>query len=243
MKGIEMKPIGSAVKFMVSILVMSSLVHAEDTKGGWSESFSLPPGKTEKDKICPKNWEIKGKIGTPNAEFYIKNDDPGAPAYLFMEADKASASAVCNPDAIDLEKFPVMSWKWKVQELPAGADGRDSSKDDQAIGIYIGTGSVFSKKSVSYRWDTETPDGSEGNCSYGAGTIKIKWFTLRNKGDLGKGENGWFIEKRNVLEDFKKAWGFVPTSIYISVSCNSQYTGSKASAMLEWIKFLPKTEN
>ena len=92
---------------------------------------------------------------------------------------------------------------------------------------------MFLKKSVSYRWDTETPKGSEGNCAYGAGTIKIKWFALRNKEDtLGE----WFTEERNVAEDFYKAWGYYPEDVYVSISCNSQYTGGKASADLDWIE-------
>jgi hypothetical protein len=68
------------------------------------------------------------------------------------------------------------------------------------------------------------------------GNVKVKWFTLRNKKDLNDGR--WIAEKRNVAEDFKKAWGFLPKKIYIGICCNSQYTNSQASADLEKIEFI-----
>jgi hypothetical protein len=153
-----------------------------------------------------------------------------------MRAIKASGSLVTKIAEVDIRKAPLLRWRWKAAKLPPEADGRMKNKDDQAIGIYVGTGSTLDNKSVSYRWDTDTPRGSEGNCVYGMGTIKVKWFTLRNKEDIS--DDGWFIEERNVAEDFNEAWGYYPEKLYLSVSCNSQYTGSEAEAELDWIELL-----
>ncbi|OGV37029.1 MAG: hypothetical protein A2X48_04235 [Lentisphaerae bacterium GWF2_49_21] len=221
--------------FTASVLVAG--VTASNTVTQWKENFQFD-GKAA-GKILPKGWEIKSKIGTPAAEFYLVKDGKENLNYLHMESDKSSASVICSPEKINLKETPIIKWRWRVSSLPEGADGREEKKDDQAIGIYIGTGSLLSKKSVSYRWDTETPKGAEGNCSYGAGTIRIKWFTLRNKDDAA-GE--WFTEERNVGEDFNKAWGYYPDEIYVSISCNSQYTGTKSSADLNWIELLPASE-
>jgi len=155
-----------------------------------------------------------------------------------MEADKASGNLITSVDGIDIAKSPLLRWRWRATVLPNGADGRVRALDDQAIGIYIGSGSTLSNKSISYRWDTETPKGTEGNCSYGMGTVKVKWFTLRNKEDVK--DNAWLVEERNIAEDFKQAWGFYPEKIYLSVSCNSQYTGSRAGADLDWVEFTGK---
>jgi len=182
-----------------------------------------------------KEWSLEKKFMTKAAVFSIRKED--GKNILQMESDCATASVVCNPKGFNISDAPIVRWCWKVNTLPEGADGRFSDKDDQAIGIYIGSGSYFSKKSISYRWDTETPIGSEGNCVYGAGSIKVKWFTLRNKNDK---LNEWVIEERNWLDDYKKAWGEIPDNIYFSVSCNSQYTGTKAVASLMWVEFLSK---
>lgn len=198
----------------------------------WSFDFSAQNAA----KKFSKEWSVETKFMTRSAVFKVIKDETSK-SVLRMEADRATASVVCNPNNFKASDAPIVRWIWRVQTLPSGADGRDSSKDDQAIGVYIGSGSTFSKKSISYRWDTETPVGSEGNCSYGAGTIKVKWYTLRNKNDK---MNEWIIEERNWLDDYKKTWGEVPDTIYLSISCNSQYTRSKASAELLKVEFLSR---
>jgi len=200
----------------------------------WKETFSSEV--KDGGKVLPKGWELKTKLGTAASEFYLAKDEKTGITFLHMESDKSSASVVCSPEKVNIRETPVIRWKWRANKLPEGGDGRPGGKDDQAIGIYVGTGSLLSKKSVSYRWDTDTPKGAEGNCSYLGGSLKIKWFTLRNKEDK-TGE--WFVEERNVAEDFNKAWGYYPEEIYVSVSCNSQYTGTKSSADLGWIEMVP----
>lgn len=197
---------------------------------GWREDFAVSGGG------LPAGWEVKRKFGTRGAAFSTRAAEGAADGVLAMVADRATASVIVNPTGVNLKATPILRWRWRVLTLPTGGDGRASATDDQAIGIYVGTGSTFSKRSVSYRWDTVTPSGSVGDCAYGAGTIRIHWFTLRNQDD-GLGQ--WRVEERNLAEDFQSAWGQVPTELYVSISCNSQYTGSKAEAELDWIEFVP----
>jgi hypothetical protein len=207
------------------------IASVSDKISAWKEDFTHAGDNRE--KILPKDWDFKTKIGTPAAEIYLVKGDKGECSFLHMESDKSSASIIRKLEKINLRKTPMLRWCWRVNVLPEGADGREENKDDQSIGIYLGSGNMFLKKSVSYRWDTDTPKGSVGNCAYGMGTIKIKWFTLRDKEDpLGE----WFTEERNVADDFYKAWGYYPEDVYVSISCNSQYTGGKASADLAWIE-------
>ena len=198
----------------------------------WREDFLSVPGSAKGG--APKGWLLKEKPGTKRAVFSVAGNSKDG-SFLHVEADRASASLVTKADSVDLTKTPILRWRWRVTALPEGADGRVMDKDDQAIGIYIGTGGVLNNKSISYRWDTDTPKKAEGSSLYGFGTIKVKWHTLRNKEDAAGGK--WFVEERNVAEDFKKAWGFCPGVIYLSVACNSQYTGSRAAADLDWIEF------
>ena len=208
---------------------------AENRPGAaWRQDFSVSSAVA--GSTLPKGWVVQGKPGTIPAEFALVSEPVGSLSFLRMEADNGSASLITNAPKVDIKKTPILRWRWRATTLPDGADGRVRARDDQAIGIYVGTGSAFSNKSISYRWDTETPKGAEGNASYGLGAVKVKWFTLRNKEDAQDGE--WYIEERNVAEDFKAAWGYYPSEVYISVSCNSQYTDSKAVADLEWIELI-----
>jgi len=200
----------------------------------WRENF-IPSEALEKSPV-PKGWVVKNKPGTKEASFYIETDPETKSSYLRMEADNASATLIGKVDGVNIKKTPILRWRWRAITLPEGADGRSKAKDDQAIGIYVGTGGALSNKSISYRWDTATPKGAEGTSQYGLGFVKIKWYTLRNEKDAVNRE--WFTEERNVAEDFKNAWGFYPDKIYIAVSCNSQYTASRSVADLNWIEFM-----
>jgi hypothetical protein len=205
----------------------------------WREDFNSASRSGR--SIIPKGWRRQKKFGTKSAVFSVEKDKKNGSSFLHMEADKASATLLCKPDNVNLKKTPLLKWRWRATVLPEGADGRAKDKDDQAIGIYVGTGSVLNQKAISYRWDTETPKGAEGFCDYGDGTVKVKWFTLRDKEDAGNGR--WIVEKRDCAEDFKTAWGFYPKKVYLGVSCNSQYTGTKAVADLDWIEFISSSGN
>jgi len=197
------------------------------------------PAWREDFRELPKGAETKGKPGTPAAVFEaadVKEAEDGRA--LRMTADKASASFFVPVDGVDIGKTPVLRWRWRVTEFPAGPDGRDAAKDDQAIGIYLGTGGLFGKTSLAWRWETDTPVAATGTASYAAGVVKVHWIGLRNR------ESGadFVVEERNVADVWKAhVGGDLPKSFTLSVSCNSQYTGTKAAAELDWIEFRPAT--
>ena len=174
---------------------------------GWRKDFTVSSGAG----AIPEGWKLQGKPWTKQAVFSVRTDARDRSSFLRMEADRASASIITVTDGLDIRKTPMLRWRWRVTVLPEGADGRFENKDDQAIGIYVGTGSALDNKSVSYRWDTETPKGAQGDAAYGLGGIKVKWHTLRNKEDAVGGE--WFTEERDIAEDFNKAWGFCPDKL------------------------------
>jgi len=208
-------------------------VPEEAREVGWREEFNLADGWGK--VALPKDWRLVGKPGTKPAVFSVRADTGSSEHFLHVEADRATGNLMTRIADVDLAKTPVLRWRWRATALPRGADGRVKAKDDQVIAIYVGSGTTLNNKSVSYRWDTETPREAEGNVTYGMGGVKVRWYTLRNKADAEGGQ--WFTEERNVAEDFRKAWGFCPEKIYLSVSSNSQYTGSSGAADLCWIEF------
>ncbi|MFA6636316.1 MAG: DUF3047 domain-containing protein [Candidatus Omnitrophota bacterium] len=215
-----------------------SVKMAPEISVGWREDFMDTVGTGS--NIVPKNWKVRGKPGTPVSTFIVKEHGEKGNRILSAISDNSTGSLITIANDVNLKETPVMRWRWRALSLPDGGDGRDPEKDDQAIGIYVGDGSLFNNKSVSYRWDTKTPVSSEGYSTYGMGTVKVKWFTLRNFEDAEKSE--WFTESVDVLSDIKKAWGRVPEKVYVSITTNSQYTGTRASAEVDWIEFISKPE-
>ena len=146
-----------------------------------------------------------------------------------------SGSLLYDISKIDLKKYPYMRWKWRADVLPRNADGDDPDKDDQAIGIYIGSGSTFSQESIALRWETKTQKGKTGFVKYGMGAVKVHWRCIRNEKD---GLKRWYIDECNLGKDLKRIFeGKIPKKMAITISANSQYTGTSSVAYLEYIEF------
>jgi len=210
-----------------ALLALSTVVASRGSEirsAGWREDF----------RSQPEDWEIRRKPGAKLADFRVVPPADGADGLLVMSATNASGMFATHLKNVDLHKTPILRWRWRAVTLPTGGDGRVAERDDQAIGIYVSTGSVIRQKSIAYRWETDTPVGSEGDSSYAAGIVKVKWMALRNAKEAGT----FFVEERNVARDFQHAFGFVPDDVSIGVTCNSQYTGSSAVAELDWIELV-----
>ncbi len=231
-------------KILFISLIVFALTSIAGEKGQkWREDFEAK----NKEGDLPAGWEVFGtKWGVNKTCFELKNKkekkEPVASilGVLKIFADKATGALFCEAyKYVDLKKTPIMRWRWHVNKFPKGGDGRKSDCDDQAIAIYVGADDWMVKKSISYRWETETPQGLEGSISYGGGAVKVKWFCLRNK-KTGTGK--WVTEERNIAEDFKKAFGFIPKEFVLSIGANSQNTQSESLAFIDYIEFLPLDE-
>ncbi len=208
----------------------------------WCEKFDAVETPDENGVVLPRDWQVEGgKIGVPMTVCTVtENKELHAPV-LVVHSARSTGGIICNlSDKVDLNKTPIMRWRWRVLNLPKGGDGRVAAKDDQPVALYIGTnGGWFKKQSVAYRWECETPKGYTGEASYGGGIVQVHFITLCDK-NIPVGE--WRTESRNVAADFRKAYGTVPKEFALSVMGNSQYTGSDTKAEIAFIEFLPEAK-
>ncbi len=226
----------------IAVMTVSVGLYAEDNVAKESaddSAYKINFTRTEKVKgrDFPKGWALKGtKWGTPDTSFYIRNDQNCDGNVLVVDAQKSTGAILYDVYRhVDLNKTPVMRWRWRALALPKGADGRVSGKDDQVMSLYLGAGG-FVRKSIAYRWETETPIGAQGNICYGGGLVKVAWYCMNNKTTpLEK----WIVLERNVAEDFKRIYGEIPKEFVISVGGNSQYTKSNSKGEIDFIEFLP----
>ncbi|MBO5689835.1 MAG: DUF3047 domain-containing protein [Lentisphaeria bacterium] len=194
---------------------------------GWREDFN----DTRKWQRVPpdRNWRYDGgKFAVPNTRFYVKD---GA---LVVEAERSSGSMMTMP-RVDVKKYPVLRWRWRVRNLPPKADGRNPLLDDQAAVLYIGSGGIFNRKVVAFRWETETPIGYCGKTDYAGGIVSVHFHCLRNRTSP---VNEWVEESVNVAEIFQKTYGFLPgpEEYVITFGGNSQYTHSHTFADFDFVE-------
>jgi len=202
-------------------------------------SWAQWPWRIEFDR-WPDGYSVRGRPATPMAIFELVQVPDAVDGHaLRMKADRATGSLLIPVPRLEGVGSFVLRWRWRVLEFPTKADGRDARRDDQAIGVYVGTEGGWRRRALAYRWETETPVGQCGESVYAGGLVRVRWICVRNAKD---GAGRFLTEERNLMADWREAFeDSIPSSVAISISCNSQYTGTKASAELDWIELTAST--
>ena len=106
---------------------------------------AAPPGR------LPDGWQLKVNHGTPNVTVI---GEPSSRVLRFRS--EKSSFALERGVEVDIDRFPYLTWSWKVSELPAGGDLRRSGTDDQAAQVLV----LFADRRIlSYLWDSSAPRG------------------------------------------------------------------------------------
>src|SRR5216684_8437309 len=85
---------------------------------------SAAPGR------LPEGWQLKVNRGAPDITLI---GEPSGQVLRFKS--RKSSFALERGVDVDITHFPVLTWTWKVSELPSGADFRRSATDDQAAQV------------------------------------------------------------------------------------------------------------
>src|ERR1041385_6004763 len=176
-------------------------------------------------------------------------------AVLEARAD-GSASGFYRRVHIDPRRHPVVEWRWRVLEPLAGVDPRVPSRDDSPARLVICfhgdakrldigerntlrlykalTGEMLPYAMLMYVWASDAPVGSIASSVY---TEKIQMIVVES-GDSRAGE--WNEFRRNVLEDYRQAFGEEPSDIVaVGVMTDADDTRAKTRAQYGDISFKP----
>ncbi len=174
----------------------------------------------------PPGWQIKVNYGRPQI-FQSREPDGAA---LHLKSHRASFALERGVD-VDLTATPWLTWRWKVAELPQGADFRASRTDDQAAQVLV----AFSdRRVISYIWDTTAPRGTMQSAS-SIPLVHVFAVVCRSGGaEL----NQWLTEARNAAEDYQRAYGRpAPRVKGLRLQINSQHTGTTAESFFGQVAF------
>lgn len=146
---------------------------------------------------------------------------------------KASASALIYRYKYDLKQFPILAWKWRVENTITKGNESKKEGDDYAARVYV----IFPNwlppltKSINYIWANRLPKGNHiPNPFYS----KAVMLAVESGNEyVGK----WIMEKRNVYEDYKTLFGEEPPLVGgIAVMTDTDNTGESATAYYDNIR-------
>ncbi len=204
----------------------------------------------------------------PQAPWQLVRFDEEIPATQYrlrrhegVSAVEASADAsmalLARPLDADLQRTPVLCWRWWVDEPIEQADMTKKSGDDYAARMYVtfdlpssamslGTrlklgaartlhGSDLPDAAINYVWDNKHAIGTTRDNAY---TDRAQMMVLRTGlNDTGR----WVEERRNLLADLKQLFGTdSATTLQLAVASDSDNTGAKTSALFADIHMVGK---
>jgi hypothetical protein len=158
----------------------------------------------------------------------------------------AAASGLAREVRIDPRQYPVVRWRWKIENLLEKSDIRTREGDDYPARLYITfeyePDKVSAGRRAKYRlgrllfgdipiaalnyvWDGKAPVGTVVDNAY---TDFAKMVVVRSGAkDVGI----WVEERRNVYEDYKRAFGGEPPMIKgVAIMTDTDDTGETATA-------------
>ncbi len=182
------------------------------------------------------------KVGGEAGRFWVK-----------AESD-ASASALVREVQIDPKVYPILRWRWKVENIIQKGDERKKEGDDYGARIYVNFhydpkkaslwertqygvwyaiyGNYPPKGAINYIWANKLPRGKTVDNAY---TSRAKMVAVES----GPEKVGhWLSEERNIYQDYVSLFGEEPPMmIGVAIMTDTDNTQEKAVAYYGEVSF------
>ena len=155
------------------------------------------------------------------------------------------------------QQRPILVWRWKILQPVAGADTTKRYGEDAPVRVIVSfagdvkslpfseqlffsqtkalTGIDVPYATLEYVWGTGAPKGTIVINSY---TSRIRMILVESG---GAPLDEWVIEVRDVVEDFRRAFGEEPGHITaIAIYTDADATRAQARGVFGDIAFLPR---
>jgi hypothetical protein len=205
------------------------------------------PGPVQTD-----GWKALRFKKIQKATMYELVEEGGA--VVVKATSEAAASGLTKEVKIDPSLFPIVQWRWKVENLLTHSDVTRKSGDDYPSRLYItfeydpdkvSLGRKLKYKAgralfgdipiaaINYIWDTRTPVGTVVDNAY---TDFAKMIVVES----GAGKVGaWVEESRDIYRDYQQAFGEDPPAINgVAIMTDTDNTKERAVAYYGDIRFV-----
>ncbi len=213
--------------------------------GTLAQSFWLPqPSQAQSRRLVghfssnspggdlPADWEKQTFQSIPNHTEYTLVEDSGL--VVVRATSEAASSGLTRRTTIDLNEFPMLQWRWKVTDPVEQSDLRDRDGDACSARVYVTFGqTLFSTRAINYVWTANIPTGELITSPI---TDRVRLYVQQNESSP---LDEWITEERNVLADFREAFGGDPPPISgVAILTDGYRTGERAEAFYGDIAFL-----
>lgn len=208
-------------------LLQAQMGPLEDTKIFFAEAFSI---EEQKDGI-PNGWKLKKWTGRYHMSV-IREENGNDVLHMKSEGTSFGLYKIMH---VNLKEFPILTWRWKVEQLPLGGDVRSKNTDDQAAQVYVifpRFPALANSHMVGYIWENLTPKGLEVQSQKSPNT---RYVVLQSGPNL---LGTWQTEKRNVYKDYIQLFGEEPSEVGgITLMIDSDDTQSFAESFFDHLQF------
>lgn len=200
----------------------------------WVGSFSSSqPGQPPADW---KVWDLRKPRAT---EYRIARLD----GQTVLEAEsEGSASALIREVAVDPRDYPYLNWTWKTEGPWREGKWNSREEDDFPARIFVifeekrglfsslgnavqRLGGGFSGLALNYVWTEGEFANREGRSPV---SDRVEMIAVQSG---GRADGAWRSQRRNVLEDFRRAFGEAPGKIVaVAVMTDTDDTGGRATS-------------
>lgn len=205
-------------------------------------------GRFSAEKIengLPTHWKLLTFKKIEKHTIYSLVKDEGI--IVVKAVSEASASGLTRAIRIDPKEYPIVQWRWKVENILKKGNVREKEGDDYPARVYItfeydsSKVNFFEKAkfemirllygqyppiaAINYIWESTAPQGTIVPNPY---TNRVMMIVVES--GPTKLEQ-WVGEERNLYEDFKKVFGKEPPMISgVAIMTDTDNTGERAIA-------------
>lgn len=148
-----------------------------------------------------QGWSVETFMDRAQTHYQLVKDGSGQ---VLQANCNNSASGMIWKGKVDLQKTPILHWRWKIARIYPGLDERTKAGDDFPARVYVVTGTrwlPWTIRSLSYVWSSSKVDAPWWNSPY---TGQARMVPVESGSEyVGQ----WRSETRDVGADFKRVFG------------------------------------
>jgi len=239
----------------IAVIILAILVGSSNGRITAEPDESLVVGNFSNanagDRL-PPGWEPLKFKKIPQQTQYTLVKDSGLT--VIKAISRASASGIIRKSSINPKDYPIIQWRWKISNIYQKGDVTRKQGDDYPARLYItfaynpeevgffekagyAAARLFYGKyppggALNYIWASKSPVGTIVPNPY---TDSARMIVMESGASRS---NQWVQEKRNVYEDYHRAFGKKPPMIAaVAIMTDSDNTGESATAYYGDITF------